>query len=43
LEEVGFEAVAITERFDPFAGSSKENTARRFGVEGVNVTARRKS
>jgi hypothetical protein len=33
--------VAIRERFDPFRGTSKERTARKYGVVGVNVHARR--
>jgi hypothetical protein len=35
----GFTGVAITHRFDCFAGTSKERTARRYGVTGVNVSA----
>lgn len=35
---VGFDA-QITERFDCFAGTTKERTARRYGVMGVNVLA----
>jgi hypothetical protein len=31
--------VAITNRFDCFAGTTKERTARRYGVVGVNVSA----
>jgi hypothetical protein len=37
--EVGFEAVEIRERFDPFLGTSKEKVARKFRVGGVNVHA----
>jgi len=29
------------EKFDCFAGTSKEKTARRYGVIGVNLSARR--
>jgi hypothetical protein len=36
---VGFENVRITHRFDPFGGTKKERTARKYGVIGVNVTA----
>jgi hypothetical protein len=39
--DAGFSNVAITERFDCFAGTSKEKTARRYGVMGVNVSAHR--
>jgi len=31
--------VKITERFDCFRGTSKENVARKFGVHGVNLFA----
>ena len=31
--------VAITSRFDCFAGTTKERTARRYGVVGVNLSA----
>ena len=37
LAEVGFEAVEIRERFEPFLGTSKERIARKFRVTGVNV------
>jgi hypothetical protein len=33
--------VAPRERFDPFRGTSKEALARKFGVVGVNVFARK--
>jgi hypothetical protein len=39
LADLGFDAVSITERFDPFQGTSKERTARKYGVAGVNVRA----
>jgi hypothetical protein len=35
----GFRDVAIAGRFDCFAGTSKERTARRYGVIGVNLSA----
>jgi hypothetical protein len=35
----GFADVAITHRYDCFAGTSKERTARRYGVVGVNLRA----
>lgn len=35
----GFEQVAITDHFDCFAGTTKEKTARRYGVAGVNLSA----
>jgi hypothetical protein len=39
LRTVGFTDVRVTATFDPFLGSSKEKTARHFGVQGVNVSA----
>ncbi len=41
LGELGFEDARVTEQFDPFAGTSKEATARKYGVVGVNISARR--
>jgi hypothetical protein len=41
FESAGFVDVRITDRFDPFGGTSKERTARKYGVIGVNVLARR--
>ena len=38
---VGFEQVEIRERFDCFRGTTKERTARKYGVMGVNVYARK--
>ena len=35
----GFRDVAIAGRFDCFAGTNKERTARRYQVMGVNLTA----
>jgi hypothetical protein len=35
----GFEGVSITHRFDCFAGTTKERTALRYGVAGVNLSA----
>jgi len=39
LAAAGFEQVAIRERFDCFRGTTKERTARKYGVMGVNVYA----
>jgi hypothetical protein len=39
LAAVGFRSIAITHRFDPFRGTSKERVARKYGVIGVNVHA----
>jgi hypothetical protein len=33
--------VRITQRFDPFGGTKKERTARKYGVIGVNISATR--
>ena len=38
---LGFEDVRVTHEFDPFAKTSKEAVARRFGVAGVNLFARK--
>jgi hypothetical protein len=35
----GFEQVELTHRFDCFVGTTKERTARRYGVVGVNLSA----
>jgi hypothetical protein len=32
----------VIERFDSFRGTSKERTARKFGVEGVNILAQKR-
>jgi hypothetical protein len=39
LSSVGFSSVQMGRTFDPFLGTSKEKTARHFGVQGVNVLA----
>jgi len=41
LTTAGFVDVAIKTRFDCFRGTSKENTARKYGVLGMNIYARR--
>ena len=41
LSSIGFKDVNVEERFDPFRGTSKERTARKYGVTGVNVFARK--
>jgi hypothetical protein len=35
----GFKQVGITDHFDCFGGTTKEKTARQYGVEGVNLSA----
>jgi hypothetical protein len=37
----GFDEVSITHRYDCFAGTTKERTAKRYGVIGVNLSASR--
>jgi hypothetical protein len=37
----GFSDVRLTQRFDCFAGTTKERTARRYGVVGVNLSAKK--
>jgi hypothetical protein len=41
LAAAGFVEIEIKERFDCFRGTSKERTARKYGVMGVNVFARK--
>jgi hypothetical protein len=41
LEEVGLTDVRITDRFDCFRGTSKEDVAVEFTVRGVNLFARK--
>jgi hypothetical protein len=41
LGQVGFRGVEVRERFDTFRGTSKERIARKYGVVGVNVYARK--
>ena len=39
LAQIGFRDVAVTDRFDCFDDTTKERTARKYGVVGVNVYA----
>ena len=41
LSGFGCSDVRVTERFDCFGGTSKENIARKYGVIGVNAYARK--
>jgi hypothetical protein len=41
LAAAGFVDIDIKERFDCFRGTSKEKTATKYGVVGVNVYARK--
>lgn len=41
LGQVGFREVAVREKFDTFRATSKERIARKYGVVGVNVFARK--
>jgi len=38
---MGLKEVQITARFDSFRATSKERTAIKYGVHGVNVFARK--
>jgi hypothetical protein len=35
----GFTKVALTHRYNCFDGTTKESTARRYRVQGVNLSA----
>ena len=39
IEQAGFREAKVVEKFDPFLGTNKEKTARKFGVDGVNFLA----
>jgi hypothetical protein len=41
LEELGFEEVRVTARFDCFRATTKERTAKKYGVRGANIFARK--
>jgi hypothetical protein len=41
LSSIGFTEVEVREQFDAFRGTSKERIARKYGVVGVNVHARK--
>jgi hypothetical protein len=41
LNRLGFEAVRIVQRFDCFRATTKEATARKYGVHGANIFARK--
>ena len=41
LGQVGFRDVAVGEKFDTFRGTSKERIARKYGVTGINIFARK--
>ena len=41
LSGIGFQDVELRARFDPFRATTKEPVARKFGVIGVNVYARK--
>jgi hypothetical protein len=38
---MGFEDVCLTARFDCFRATKKEATARKYGVRGANIFARK--
>jgi hypothetical protein len=41
LRDLGFEDVHVSAHFDCFHGTKKESTARKYGVRGANVFARK--
>ncbi len=41
LNRLGFQEVSIVERFDCFRATTKEPTARKYGVHGANIFARK--
>jgi hypothetical protein len=41
LARAGLEAVRVTQHFDCFRDTPKEKTARKFGVQGANIFARK--
>jgi hypothetical protein len=41
LTQAGFSNVRVLDHFDCFRQTSKERTARKYGVMGVNVYARK--
>jgi hypothetical protein len=41
LGYLGFDELRITARFDCFRGTKKDDTARKYGVHGANVFARK--
>jgi len=41
LQRIGLKDVHFTARFDCSRATSKEKTARKFGVHGVNVFTRK--
>ena len=43
LGDLGFEEIGVMAHFDCFRGTKKENTAKRYGVRGANVFARKPS
>jgi hypothetical protein len=43
LRDLGFEEVSVTAHFDCFRLTKKENTARKYGVRGANILARKRA
>jgi hypothetical protein len=41
FDAAGFREVGIVASFDCFAETTKERTARKYGVVGVNLSARK--
>jgi hypothetical protein len=42
LNRLDFEHVRIVERFDCFRATTKESTARKYGVHGANIFGRKR-
>ncbi len=42
MSEAGFQDARVCHFFDSFQGTSKENVARKFGVQGANFIAYKK-
>ena len=42
IEQAGFRDAKVVEKFDPFLGTAKEKTARKYGVDGVNFLAHKR-
>ena len=41
LTDLGFVDIQVHRRYDTYGGTSVEGTARKYGVEGVDVSARK--
>ena len=41
MQRAGFVDVTVVARHDTFRGTSKEHIARKYGVEGISLLARK--